>query len=231
MSVRFSANTQRYTTSTGIPAGNVFTATCWAYVSVDRNTWSALWSLSTTTGSPNPRTELSTTNDGTTLCVVDSVPNIVGAYAYTVGAWFKAAVVVNGTNMTIYSAAAGATLTATSLGTFAPNTAPTFLSIGSDPPVGSNSWLNGRISSFKMWQAVLSVPEMEIELSQFSAVRTANLLRSHPFRVAETTDYSGNGNTLSGGTGATTEADPPISDPVQSEESYSVSAMEAMGDF
>lgn len=213
MSVRFTATTQRYSATTGIPAGNVFTATCWAYISVSRATYSALWSLSIPAGYPNPRTECTTSSDGTTLTVVDSAPILVGAFANTVGTWFRLGVVINGASCTVYCAPVGSALTSASSGSFAPNSAPTFLSIGTEAS-GAAAFFNGRIAAFKMWQAVLTLAEVTAELAQFAPVRAGNLLRYHPFHVAETADYSGNGNTLAGGTGATTEADPPIPEAV-----------------
>lgn len=165
--------------------------------------------LGDATGAPNARTEMTTTGDGTTLTVVDSVVNFVGNFTNTVGQWVATAVVVNGGACTVYFGTDAGALTSASLGSgFGSHTAPTLLSIGTNGP--GDNFVNGRVANFKMWQAVLTLGEIQADLASWSAVRTANLLRHHKFQVAETTDYSGNGNTLSGGTGAITEADPPI---------------------
>lgn len=71
-------------------------------------------------------------------------------------------------------------------------------------------WWRGRVANFKVWNAALTQAEIENELAQYVPHRTANLLRWHPFLIAETTDYSGADRTLTGGTGATTEDGPPI---------------------
>lgn len=210
MAVQFSADNQAYTATTGLP-GSTYTVLAWVYLSVDRNASSTMW----THGSGSNGHNIWTSADGTTLAF-DSAGGSFTAGSLTVGAWTKVAFTANGTTGTIYSAADGAALASTGTGTI-PTVTFTNIFIGAFSNATSGFWLNGRIADFKVYTAVLTLSEMEAELAQYTPVRTANLLRYHPFHVAETTDYSGNGNDLSAGTGATTAADPTTpQDPVSS---------------
>lgn len=131
---------------------------------------------------------------------------LIGAAA-TTATWYRVALTVSsgGTAIMYVGGETGALTTYTKSGLTNP-VSPT-LYIGSD---SFSEWWNGRVANFKHYSTVLTQIEIEAELASWTAVRTANLIRHHKFRVAETTDYSGNGNTLSGGTGTTTEADPPL---------------------
>jgi hypothetical protein len=73
----------------------------------------------------------------------------------------------------------------------------------------SGEWLDGVVAGFKHYSAILTTTEMEAEFANYSPTRTSNLVRAH-FRpnLANTSDYSGNNRTLSGGTGSTTENGP-----------------------
>lgn len=206
MAVRFTASSQRYTTTTNLP-GSVFTITNWVYISVDRDAFSAFWTMGGT--SPNPRAELTTDADGTTITLVDSVVNFVGSFASSVGTWYRVAVVVNGANATLYHGAATGALSSASTSAFAPASSPALFTLGCEAN-GTFSFINGRIAAFKMWDTTLSQLELEAELAQYAPVRTTNLLRFHPLINTETVDYSGNAYSLSGGTGSATEDGPPL---------------------
>src|SRR5690606_31777960 len=82
------------------------------------------------------------------------------------------------------------------------------LRIGQSPWGGE--WLNGRMAAVKIWTAALSANEIQAERDYTSPLRTANLRAWYPFEVAETTDHSGNGETLSGGSSPSTEPGPGI---------------------
>lgn len=205
MSVRFDALTDAYTATTGLPPGNTFTVTFWLYISVDRDTYTGTFRLQ----APGAEVLIDTDTDGTTLKVWDAANYAggFGPFGISVATWHKIGLTVNGASAVFYAAPAGSALTTASVSNFTPPNPPTNLSVGSD----TGEYLNGRIAAFKMWSAALTATEVAAELAHFDPVRTANLLRCHPFHVAETTDYSGNGNTLTAGsTAATTEADPPI---------------------
>lgn len=206
MSVRFDTAGENYTATNGMPAGNVYTVICWVRLAVDRDTYQTVWVLDV--GSATTGIYLETNSDGTTLGVWSSASATAQQpISLAVDTWYQTAVVVNGTTVTHYREAAGNTLTSGSV-TLTGANPPTRLIIGDDG--GGTAWLNGNVANFKVYGAALSQSEIEAELASWTAVRTSNLLRHHKFQTAEATDYSGNGNSLSGGTGTSTEGDPPI---------------------
>lgn len=210
MAVRFDAATDAYTTSIGVgaPTGSTYTASCWIYLTTDRNAFSGPWGLATNVSN---YIQADTDTDGTTLKIWSATASFT-VRALTLATWYYLAVVVNGTaNCTSYisEGTAEALVTASSVAMGAPN-APQRLSIGDGFP-GNGEWWNGRVAAFKLWDAALTQAEIEAERVSVGPVRGSSLLRYHPFVVADTLDYSGNGNTLTaGGTATATEAGPPI---------------------
>jgi hypothetical protein len=79
--------------------------------------------------------------------------------------------------------------------------------------IGSNiagDNFTGKIAAYKLYSAVLTVDEIVNEMMCYVPVRTANLNTWCPFLNVESTDYSGNGYTLTP-TGTPTQVDgPPI---------------------
>jgi hypothetical protein len=204
MSVRFDAQDDVYSASTGLPAGTTWTVSFWAMLVVDRNADSNLFTLNGGSDGAFIGTEV----DGTNLTLTSFV-NSVGGTALTVNTWYRIAATLSGTAANFYVGVAGGALTTTS-GTLSSAT-PVGLSIGSAGAVDPTQWWNGRIASFKLWDAVLTSTEIAVEFTQNEPVRRSNLLRYHPFHGADTADYSGNGNTLTAGaTAASTEDGPPI---------------------
>lgn len=204
MAVRFAADTHYYHTTVGLPTSATLTFTCWLRIAVDRNDYSEVISFGTTYMS------LSADLDGTSVGVFDSGTyntTPLGATPFTVGTWYRVAVVINGANVSYYRADAATALTHTSATNYTSGT-PTQLRIGAYYDGGF--WWNGRVAAFKLWQAALNAADITNELAQYQPIRTANLLHYHPFIRTETADYSGNANTLTGGTGSTTEDGPPI---------------------
>jgi hypothetical protein len=203
MSIRFDADTDSLSATTGLPAnGSAFTITCWFMVVTPRGGGvdNMVWSLEGTGGDI-----YADIVSGTTLDTDATDPSITSNTWYGLALWS-----VDGTHQAgVLRDVAGAITTITNGLTAAnPNTT---LRIGNSR--FSNSNLDGRVAAFKVWNTALTQSEAEAELTQFDPVRTANLIRYHKFHVAELTDYSGNGNTLTAGsTSATTEADPPIPD-------------------
>ncbi len=210
MAVRFSSGTDEYTATTGLPSSNVWTVTWWTQCVVDRNTYSCMLSV----GVGGAYVDVSTAVDGTTIGVYDTgtyTNTPLGSTALTVGTWYRMALAVNGSTANFYRAdAATGTLTvSTATGDFTATNPPAGLAIGDSVNSGNYPW-SGRIAAWKMWGAALTQAEVETELAQYVPRRTANLIRFHPFLKTEATDYSGNANTLSGGSGSTTEDGPPI---------------------
>jgi hypothetical protein len=205
MAVRFDLTGENYT-STDSPPATTFSVICWAQISVNRDEFSALWSTDSGTGS---YCYLETASDGVTLKAYNSAGNILTGPTMTVGAWYRIGFTVFGTTATLYwGTETGALSSVTDASWPALSPAPTTLRIGASP--FAVEWLNGRIAAFKHYSAVVLQPEMEREFSQYAPARLSNIIRFHPFVVAQTTDYSGANKTLSGGTGATTEDGPPI---------------------
>jgi len=204
MAVRFDAATDAYTSSV-VPSG-AFTCTCWVQLVSDLNYYSPVWGVFNGTGVYR---YLGTNSDGTTLTFFGqggSGSNVTGPNM-VVGTWYRVGLVVNGTNVTMYHGTAAGTLT-TATGTAGTAAVNEFRIGGS---TFTDEVLNGRVAAMKLWQAVLTPDEIAAELAQYQPLRTANLLRYHPFLNAETVDYSGNGNNLTVGSTATvTEDGPPI---------------------
>lgn len=208
MAVRYSAESQAHSAASGIPAGDVFTITCWIYISTDRNTYSGPWAVHGVDGTD--RTQLSTDLDGTTLRLFDNnlYGSGLGGFALSTGTWYRVGVSMNGSDVSFTAAAATAALSTTTASDFTPQASPTGLFVGRIQ--NTNAFFNGRIANFKLWQSALTVPAMENELWQYLPLRTTNLLRWHPFLATETVERSGASGALSGGTSSTTEAGPPI---------------------
>lgn len=205
MAVRFSADGQDYTRALALGSQANYTVCCWAKLSVDRNTWSTLWSLDNGTGDVDV---VQTDQDGVTLELFSDNFN-PQFFAMTVGTWYFVGVSrTNATGTAYYRDATTNTLTTTDLTGGSPTTNMATLRIG-ESPFGTE-WLNGCIAGFKFWTAALSAAEIAQEAMQYAPLRTANLVSFHPFVRTETTDYSGNARTLSGGSGSTTEDGPPI---------------------
>lgn len=206
MAVRFSAAGEGYIGQTGLPADDTYTVTFWGYVSADLNNYSTFISLD----SDSSYTEIATSTDGVSLRVYNWDSGIDPAFQLTVGTWYAMAYVQDGTNGTLYWGTDPASLS-THSSAITPHSI-THFRIGHFKPNTSTEWLNGRMAAVKVWDAALTAPEIEAELQSYDPIVTANLLRVHKLQVPEPTDYSGNGNTLTGGLGASTEDDPPITD-------------------
>lgn len=211
MSVNFTANGQNYSATTGLPAANVVTVTCFAILDTITATFENICGL-TNGGAAN--WSLATPAAGTTIGVFDNgsydpggAP--FGATTITTGVWWQFGVVINAANIAFYRAPVGQALAVTTATNFSPPATATSMKIGEYPDDVNLRW-SGRLAGMKWWQGALTAAEVTAELGQISPVRWSNLLRYHPFRQADTADWSGRGNTLSGGTGATSGVDPPI---------------------
>jgi hypothetical protein len=121
--------------------------------------------------------------------------------ATSAGNWFRVAVVVSGTNISLYTALAStATLNVVSDTGFTINS-PTRLGIGHAGSSGGQEVTDGRMANFKQYSAALTQAELELEFAQYQPQRTANLVRWVPWVNPEVTDYSGAGlNVIATGT-------------------------------
>lgn len=212
MAVHFSGTGQSYTNSSGLPATALFTITCWVrLIAVNVTSGPVIWMMSSGSsqyaylGYPQNSSQLIFDWSGGASTNTNGPVN-------TLGTWFKSAVVVNGTSATLYAnSSPTSALTAYPGGAnFTLPTGTLAFTIGPGSAFSPN-WSNADIAALKMWDAALTQAECEAELQTYTPQRTANLNRWHPLVRLETTDYSGNSRTLSGGAGATQSAGPPIS--------------------
>jgi hypothetical protein len=202
MAVRWGPSDTGYA-STSLPPAMPFTITCWMYITATAAN-SGIWGILGTFNS-----DLSFDPDGLALRIRSGVtPNTVGPATLATATWYKLAVVAASSAATLYWANAATSTLSSASGTYANPSSSTTLRIGA---TGSGSpIINGRLAAFKVWSAALTLSEITREFECYVPCRTASLTRFHPFVNAETTDYSGNARTLTGGTGVTTEAGPPI---------------------
>jgi hypothetical protein len=210
-SVRFDVGGEEYisgTLSPGIPT--TFTILTWARLAVDRNNYTSAWCIDN--GGTASAGALQTSSDGTTMRLVDSGVTS-DLHVMVVGTWYCYSVT--------RSALSGSTALRARWGTSPSSltalaTTPTNgwatssfnrLRIGESQWGGE--WINGNIAFNKVYARVLSDAEIETELNYYSPVSTTDLYAAWSFWDGpSTTDISGNGRTLTGGSGTTAEAGP-----------------------
>jgi hypothetical protein len=207
VAVRFDADTEEYTRALSLGVVTQFAIACWMKVSVDRNAISTVWCVDNGGGD---YIRLCTTTDGTTLMVADDVGNLHTLASAGVNTWQYVGFSMNGANATVVMQAANAaTPSAFTWANGSPSQNLATLEIGDG--VFDTQFLNGCVAAFKIWTGVaLTQAELEAEALQYLPQRTNGLAAWYPFLRAETADHSGNGRTLSGGTGTSTEDGPPI---------------------
>lgn len=206
MAVRFDTTGESYTRALALGTQAALTVACWFKLSVDRNDYSSPFFIDNGT---SDNWGLQTGADGTTMATVFDASTQQGMGSLTVGTWYFVCLSTNGTSGNLFhktASAAGLTTVAVTSVTASVNAAT--LRLG-DSPWG-NEWLNGCLAAVKVWTTALTAAEAQTESTQYIPDRLTNLVSWHPLVKAETTDYSGNARTLSGGAGATTEDGPPI---------------------
>ncbi|WP_113699192.1 LamG-like jellyroll fold domain-containing protein [Nonomuraea lactucae] len=213
MAVRFSADGEDYSRTISLGTVTAFSIACWVKLSTDRNTNVTVWEL--TDGLDEDYAMLRTGADGTSVSfqqVDDGFGDpLRGTRNLTVGTWYYVAVAVNGANGVMLTRSltdTSFTVSTWSNGT-AGGTVQDIFRLGESDVSGE--WLDGCLAAFKHWTTNLSQAELEAEFGFYQPRRTANLRAWYPFTRNETTDYSGNGQTLSGGANTSTEDGPGIS--------------------
>jgi hypothetical protein len=207
VAVRFSADAQDFTRTVSLGTVTQFSVICWVKISTDRNTNSTVWTLDNGNGD---YLAVCTNTDGTTMKFFTESNSSGSAQNMTVGTWYAVACSVNGVNGSMWTRAiTDSSWTAITWTNGTANTTGTTFRIGEHP--GGGLWLNGAVAAMKVWNGVtLTQADFDNEVWQYRPKRVTNLVAWFPFVVTETADHSGNGWTLSGGSGTTTEDGPPI---------------------
>lgn len=207
MAVRFSADAQDFTRTVSLGTVSQFSACCWVKISVDRNANSTVWTLD---NGNSDYISVVTNTDGTNMKFYTEANSSGNAQNFTVGTWYAVCCSVNGVNGSMWTRAiTDSSWTAITWTNGTANTTGTTIRIGEHP--GGGLWLNGAIAALKMWNGVtFTQADFDNEIWSYRPKRVTNLIAWYPFLVTETMDHSGNGNTLSGGTGTSTEDGPPI---------------------
>lgn len=208
MAIRLQVSSDAYqdNTGNGVPFGD-HTIACWAYMSVDRASLTAIVEYQNNTFS---NWYILGTNTDRTVALFTSGQNVTSTYALSVGTWYGLAYTVSGTTGTVYAKTDITAISQVGTGTVTTHI-PQQFRIGCTSNT-SHFW-NGRIAAVKCWTTALSQTDIDNELNQFDPVVRSGLLRYNKLRVPDLNDYSGNGWILyTGGTSPTTEDDPPIPD-------------------
>lgn len=211
MAVRFDAVSESYTRTVSLGEQTTFTFAMWARLRANRSVSTTLWSFDD--NADGTMFGFRTTTDGASLRVFDDIDGgaVASGPVMSANVWYYLSAVFDYNSIAgnlFYRTASAAALTQVFWTVNSPRTI-TRLLIGDGRYV--NEWFNGNIAGFKFWTATLSPTELLNESRQIKPRRTADLRAFYPFTRAETTDYSGNGQTLTGGATATTEDGPPVS--------------------
>lgn len=209
MAVRYAADGRDHTRALALGATSQISLAFWGYQAVDRNAFTTYFYLGN--GTTSDFIMLQTADDGVSLALHTESTSVVILQTVAIGTWYYFGISLNGTASTITIRPENSSTFNTYTPTMgASSTNITTLQLG-ESPFGSE-WINGRLAAFKIWHGVtLNLQQLQAESYSYQPRRLANLVAWYPFLRAETTDFSGNGNTLSGGTGTTTEDGPPIS--------------------
>lgn len=218
MAIVTDADADAYNRTTSLPAGNAVTMAAFFFFNTDRNASSGVFSLDdndTGAGSAD-YLYLETTADGTSLQAFGqraaTFTNTATIVTLSPGNWYFGALTHDGSTLRGYAGL----LTAASLSTqsvaFAQTpTGLTNLRIGRTS--FTSEFLNGRIAGFKVWDAVLSAADLEMERRQLVPVRFANLNTFAPLVGPDATtavvDYGPNKANFTSGT-ATFGDNPPV---------------------
>lgn len=170
MALGFNGSTDKLRRTTNLPTNTAFTMMGWFYIAVDRNAFTAFLDYGNTGASPDKT--LQTTADGTTLQVYDGTDSVTGTNLQ-VGKWYHLAMTYDAASARAY---VNGVLDITNPGLSAPGTA---ISIGND---GSSEFLNGYAAGIKIYNAVLTAPEIQAEMPYYMPVRLPSLNSVYPLR-------------------------------------------------
>lgn len=212
MSTRFDAASDRISfAGTMFAVGSGFTATAWAYVSVDTDANATFARLHASSGGSTIAT-WATGSDGLSgPNYFTSGGSVSNATNMAVGSWRKIAISCSGTTGKCYVNTVGGT-TEVDSGTVGVGT-PDGITLGGRAPADSSEPFNGRLAYVRVWTTELSQSQIEAEWASTTPVVTSNLWADWPLTDStDLTDHSGNGRNLSAGsTAVSTEDNPPLS--------------------
>lgn len=113
--------------------------------------------------------------------------------AIVYGNWYKCGVVFNGNSQMLWVAPDTGTLS-TSITASVPSATFTELRFG---VFGDNTeQMNGRLVNMKVWNAALTVSELNTEVNSYNVTRTSGLIRAHNWKTSSVTPNSGSGGNL-----------------------------------
>lgn len=201
-----------YTASPPPDPATAITITFWARLRVDRDDFSTMLRLHSSSGSTT-RVTLATNSSGTVPAIFSpgNTSGIVGSDALVVDQWRMIALTVAGTGATggrMYTRTVGGS-TNVSTGQVSGGSTPDGITLFGRSVSDSSEWFNGGLAHVRVWSAVLTQSEIEAEWDSTTPVRASNLWSAWSL-ATDLTDSSGNGRNLSPGlTALTVEDDPP----------------------
>jgi hypothetical protein len=205
MAIRLDAVNDPLVRTTSLPPITTFSILCWAYLSVDRNSYSEVMTYG---NNSSTFYQYGTKGDGTTLGSYNGSVEGTGV-AWTVGTWKHLAMTVAGTGAGQFLCYQNGVVDTTLAG----NASVTSVGLRLGTNFGTSSeWFNGRIAAVKIYDVALTQAAIVNEMRQYLPFRTANLNMWCPMLVhTDTKDYSGAGRTWTSDGGAlATEDGPPI---------------------
>jgi hypothetical protein len=204
VAVRFNASGENYSRAGNLLGVAAHTVAFYFQLQADRNTVTAMFGVD---DAASNYYFLGFTSDGTTVGQDTNNNNVGFTTSVTAATWYYTAAVYDGTSsLTFYLGVyGGGSLTPTTAASVDPVNTGATTYIGSN---GFNEWFDGDIGHVRIWSAALSSGELETERLSATAVRTSGLVAAYELLTANTTDDSGNGNTLTANGTPTTSTGP-----------------------
>ncbi|GAA3027314.1 hypothetical protein [Streptosporangium longisporum] len=203
MAVRFDNSGEYYSRTINWGTQSAFTVCCWVKAEAPVSLL-GVWRIEQD-DQDNDYVQLSGAFGGGALLVAtDEATGPIGSLTISTDTWYFVGVSINGSSGRRVSKAAGGSFSTATWGSGTGPVNMVELFIGTSRMGG---WI-GSIAGLKIWTAALTQAQLEAEATQFAPVRSGNLRAYYRFAGPSTTDDSGQGQTLSGGVGATADTDP-----------------------
>jgi hypothetical protein len=211
MAVRFDADGESYSRSLGLTSVTNWSVACWVKLAVDRAATTVIWQIDDGAGANYLRVNAWNGSALTFQTTGNGWFGLMGR-ALAVDEWTfigLSATANPGQARVRTRTAASAAFVGGSPAQANVTVSAATLRIGDGQ--AANEWLNGSIAAFKAWNVALTMDELELESWTYLPYRPENLRAWYPFLRPDQNDASGNGQTLSGGTGSALDDGPPIS--------------------